>query len=94
MYESVEEPQLRDSDFRKGCLECVRDRCMVTKAITINMAKETQHRMIERAISKPRISFLNHCTKILNGMLVGLDMADISIIIPWSFASYDRWYFS
>ena len=41
MYEVIEEPQVRDSDFRKGCLERDRDRCVVTKAISFDKAEET-----------------------------------------------------
>ncbi|CDM29134.1 hypothetical protein DTO012A7_1029 [Penicillium roqueforti] len=41
VYEVIEEPQVRDSDFRKGCLERDRDRCVVTKAISFDKAEET-----------------------------------------------------
>ena len=36
----IEELQVRDSNFRKGCLERDRNRCVVTKAISFDKAEE------------------------------------------------------
>jgi hypothetical protein len=40
VYEVIEELQVRDSDFCKGCLERDRYRCVVTKAISFDKAEE------------------------------------------------------
>ncbi|KAJ5661686.1 uncharacterized protein N7477_009302 [Penicillium maclennaniae] len=42
VYEVIEEPQVRDMNFRNGCLERDRYRCVVTKAISFNEAEETE----------------------------------------------------